>query len=114
MGNSMEPVHIEHTADTTHVALEAALGIADARVLHEKLNAALAAKRLECTVEDGQMLGLQPAIVSTAARQISRLMVASIPRRRESVLNGSRDLDDVTRSARARRDAVLHNLGPGR
>ena len=43
MGNSMEPVHIEHTADTTHVALEAALGIADARVLHEKLNAALAA-----------------------------------------------------------------------
>lgn len=39
----MDPVHIEHTADTTHVALEAALGIADARTLHEKLNAALAA-----------------------------------------------------------------------
>jgi anti-anti-sigma regulatory factor len=43
MGNSMEPVHIEHTADTTHVALEAALGIRDARVLHEKLNTVLAA-----------------------------------------------------------------------
>lgn len=43
MGNSMDPVHIEHTADTTHVALEAALGIRDARVLHEKLNTALAA-----------------------------------------------------------------------
>jgi anti-anti-sigma factor len=43
MGNSMEPVHIEHTADTTHVALEAALGIRDAHVLHEKLNTALTA-----------------------------------------------------------------------
>jgi phospholipid transport system transporter-binding protein len=43
MGNSMEPVHIEHTADTTHVALEAALGIRDARVLYEKLNAVLTA-----------------------------------------------------------------------
>jgi len=43
MENSMEPVHIEHTADTTHVALEAALGIRDARVLHEKLNTVLAA-----------------------------------------------------------------------
>ena len=39
----MDPVHIEHTADTTHVALEAALGIADARALHEKLDAAIAA-----------------------------------------------------------------------
>ncbi len=38
----MDPVHIEHTADTTHVALEAALGIADARVMHEKLGAVLA------------------------------------------------------------------------
>ena len=43
MGNSMDPVHIEHTADTTHVALEAALGIRDARVLHEKLGTVLAA-----------------------------------------------------------------------
>jgi anti-anti-sigma regulatory factor len=43
MGNSMEPVHIEHTADTTHVALEAALGVRDARVLHEKLDTVLAA-----------------------------------------------------------------------
>lgn len=42
MGNSMDPVHIEHTADTTHVALEAALGIQDARVLHEKLSTVLA------------------------------------------------------------------------
>lgn len=42
-GNSMDPVHIEHTADTTHVALEAALGIADARALHEKLGVVLAA-----------------------------------------------------------------------
>lgn len=38
----MDPVHIEHTADTTHVALEAALGIVDARVLYEKLSAVLA------------------------------------------------------------------------
>lgn len=43
MENSMDPVHIEHTADTTHVVLEAALGIRDARVLHEKLNTVLAA-----------------------------------------------------------------------
>lgn len=43
MGNSMDPVHIEHTADTTHVVLEAALGIGDARALHEKLGAVLAA-----------------------------------------------------------------------
>lgn len=43
MGNSTDPVHIEHTADTTHVALEAALGIRDARVLHDKLDAVLAA-----------------------------------------------------------------------
>lgn len=43
MGNSMEPVHIEHTADTTHVALEAALGIRDAHVLHEKLSTVLIA-----------------------------------------------------------------------
>jgi anti-anti-sigma regulatory factor len=43
MENSMDPVHIEHTADTTHVVLEAALGIADARALHEKLGAVLAA-----------------------------------------------------------------------
>jgi anti-anti-sigma regulatory factor len=39
----MDPVHIEHTADTTHVALEAALGIRDARALYEKLNTVLAA-----------------------------------------------------------------------
>jgi anti-anti-sigma regulatory factor len=43
MGNSMEPVHIEHTADTTHVVLEAALGIRDARVMHQKLSSVLAA-----------------------------------------------------------------------
>lgn len=39
----MEPVHIEHTADTTHLTLEVALGIADARRLHEKLDGVLAA-----------------------------------------------------------------------
>ncbi|MHB8536356.1 MAG: STAS domain-containing protein [Sulfuricaulis sp.] len=39
----MDPVHIEHTAETTQVALEAALGIADARSLHEKLGTVLAA-----------------------------------------------------------------------
>lgn len=43
MGNSMDPVQIEHTADTTHVALEAALGIRDARALHEKLGTVLTA-----------------------------------------------------------------------
>ncbi len=43
MENSMDPVHIEHTADTTHLTLEAALGIADAHLLYEKLNAVLAA-----------------------------------------------------------------------
>ena len=42
MGNSMDPVHIEHSADTMHVVLEAALGIRDARVLHEKLDTVLA------------------------------------------------------------------------
>ncbi|MHB8698254.1 MAG: STAS domain-containing protein [Sulfuricaulis sp.] len=36
----MDPVHIEHTADTTHVALEAALGIADARTLYSQLGSA--------------------------------------------------------------------------
>ncbi|MHB8742658.1 MAG: STAS domain-containing protein [Sulfuricaulis sp.] len=41
MGNSMDPVHIEHIADTTHVALEAALGIADARKLYSQLSSAL-------------------------------------------------------------------------
>ncbi len=41
MGNSMDPVHIEHTSDTTHVALEAALGIADARTLYAQLGSAL-------------------------------------------------------------------------
>lgn len=43
MGKSMDPIHIEHTADTTHVVLEAALGIKDARVLHKKLDTVLAA-----------------------------------------------------------------------
>ena len=38
----MDPVHIEHTADTTHVLLEAVLGIADAQTLYEKLSAVLA------------------------------------------------------------------------
>ena len=38
----MDPVHIEHTADTTHVQLEAVLGIVDARTLHEKLSTVLA------------------------------------------------------------------------
>lgn len=38
----MDPVHIEHTADTTHVTLEAVLGIVDARALHAKLSTVLA------------------------------------------------------------------------
>jgi anti-anti-sigma regulatory factor len=38
----MDPVHIEHTADTTHVLLEAVLGIVDAQTLHEKLSTVLA------------------------------------------------------------------------
>jgi anti-anti-sigma regulatory factor len=38
----MDPVHIEHTADKTHVLLEAVLGIADAQTLYEKLSAVLA------------------------------------------------------------------------
>jgi anti-anti-sigma regulatory factor len=38
----MDPIHIEHTADTTHVQLEAVLGIVDARMLHEKLSTVLA------------------------------------------------------------------------
>jgi len=42
MENSMDPVEIVHTADTTHVALQVALGAADARRLYEKLGAALA------------------------------------------------------------------------
>lgn len=42
MENSMDPVEIVHAADTTHVALQVALGAADARRLYEKLGAALA------------------------------------------------------------------------
>ena len=38
MGNSMDPVHIEYTANTTHVVLEASLGIRDVHALHEKLS----------------------------------------------------------------------------
>ena len=38
----MDPVHIEHTADTTHVSLEAVLGIADAKTLYAKLSRVLA------------------------------------------------------------------------
>ena len=41
MENGMDPVHIKHDAEATQVALEAALSIADARVLHEKLSAVL-------------------------------------------------------------------------
>jgi len=41
MENSMDPVQVEHTADTTHVTLEAVLGVADARLLYDKLGAAL-------------------------------------------------------------------------
>ena len=38
----MDPVHNEHTADTTHVLLEAVLCIVDAQTLYEKLSAVLA------------------------------------------------------------------------
>jgi len=41
MESSMDPVQVEHTADTTRVALEAVLGVADARLLYDKLGAAL-------------------------------------------------------------------------
>ncbi len=44
MGNCMDPVHISHTADATHVALEASLSIADARLLHKQLSSALTGK----------------------------------------------------------------------
>ncbi len=39
---SMDPVQIEQTADTTHVTLEAVFGVTDARLLYDKLGAALA------------------------------------------------------------------------
>jgi anti-anti-sigma regulatory factor len=39
--NSMDPVQIEHTADTTHVTLAAVLGVTDARQMYDKLDAAL-------------------------------------------------------------------------
>lgn len=41
MKNSMDPVQVEHIADTTHVTLEAVLGVADARLLYDKLGATL-------------------------------------------------------------------------
>lgn len=44
MGNCMDPVHISHTDDATHVALEASLSITDARLLHQQLSSALAGK----------------------------------------------------------------------
>jgi len=37
----MEPVQIEHTADTTHVTLATVLGVTDARLLYDKLDGAL-------------------------------------------------------------------------
>jgi anti-anti-sigma regulatory factor len=43
MGNNTDPVQVKRTAEATHVALEASLGIADARALHAHLDAALAA-----------------------------------------------------------------------
>jgi len=39
--NNMDPVQIEQTADTTHVTLAAVFGVPDARLLYDKLGAAL-------------------------------------------------------------------------
>lgn len=39
--NSMDPVQIEQTADTTHVTLAAVFGVTDARQLYDNLGAAL-------------------------------------------------------------------------
>jgi len=66
MVNSMDPVHIEHTADTTHVALEAALGIQDARVLHEKLGSVLSTAKT-VVVDGSRVERLDAAIMQVLA-----------------------------------------------
>jgi anti-anti-sigma regulatory factor len=66
MVNSMDPVHIEHTADATHVALEAALGIQDARVLHEKLGSVLTAAKT-VVVDGSRVERLDAAIMQVLA-----------------------------------------------
>jgi len=66
MENSMDPVHIEHIDNATHVALEAALGIQDARVLHERLGTVLAAA--QAVVVDGSRVErLDAAIMQVLA-----------------------------------------------
>ena len=66
MGSSMDPVHISHTADATQVTLEASLGIADTRRLHEQLGAALAST-LPVTVDGGRLERLDAAVMQLLA-----------------------------------------------
>ncbi len=46
----MDPVQIEHTADTTHVTLAVVLGVTDARLLHHQLGGTLSSAT--CLVVD--------------------------------------------------------------
>lgn len=66
MVNSMDPVHIEQTDDAIHVALEAALGIQDARMLHEKLGSVLTAAKA-VVVDGSRVERLDAAIMQVLA-----------------------------------------------
>lgn len=66
MGNSMDPVHITHTADATQVTLEASLGIADTRTLYEQLGTVLAS-RLPVTLDGGRLERLDAAAMQLLA-----------------------------------------------
>ncbi|MCR4301961.1 MAG: STAS domain-containing protein [Sulfuricaulis sp.] len=70
MVNSMDPVHIEQTANTTHVALEATLGIQDAHVLHEKLGTVLTAAKT--VVMDGSRVERLDAAVMQVLASFAR------------------------------------------
>ncbi|HEY5682622.1 MAG TPA: STAS domain-containing protein [Sulfuricaulis sp.] len=66
MVNNMDPVHIKQTADATHVALEATLGIQDARVLHERLGSLLTAAKT-VVVDGSRVERLDAAILQVLA-----------------------------------------------
>ncbi|HEY5683369.1 MAG TPA: STAS domain-containing protein [Sulfuricaulis sp.] len=66
MVNSMDPVHIEQTANATLVALEATLGIQDARVLHERLGSLLTAAK-SVVVDGSRVERLDAAILQVLA-----------------------------------------------
>ena len=66
MGKGMDSVRIIHTAGKTHVALGAKLGIADVRLLHEKLSAILIDKT-PVMVDGGEVARLDTAALQLLA-----------------------------------------------